>query len=415
MPRKCMRCSMPPTDPNLDACLAKLGVDADVTAEALKRAHLQRSYALIRVGASEEQRERLRQAHAVVLAYVEARDRSAVGEGDRAAGDSVQRIEDAGKTIGVERSEVGSGRLEAHPTAARRRPFDTGQNSGHTPWGGRVVLESCDAALAAGLRAEAEADRDRPDARWERAVLAPVVALLAVLIQRSGLGFLLAGFHVWIHEFGHATIAWMTGHRALPLPIGWTNIEPDKSLFVYVGVLFLFGVLGVAGWRERKPSAVFSAVALIGLQAYMTWLLPNNRGQMWITFGGVGGEFYLAAAMMGLFYFELPEKFKWRVCRYVFLFIAAASFARSYTLWSAVWRGTEPIPYGTMVNGEDDASGDMDTLRDDYRWSEHQIAATYHHLGNVCLVVLALVYVVMAFRLYTVPLRLLRRGQIATD
>jgi hypothetical protein len=35
--------------------------------------------------------------------------------------------------------------------------------------------------------------------------------------------------HIWIHEFGHATVAWWSGHRALPLPIGWTSVSSAEG------------------------------------------------------------------------------------------------------------------------------------------------------------------------------------------
>ncbi len=46
-----------------------------------------------------------------------------------------------------------------------------------------------------------------------------------------------------------------------------------------------------------------------------------------------------------------------------------------------------------------DGGGDMNILRDEYHWSNHQITGTYNHLGNVCLVALLVVYVIFALRL----------------
>jgi len=148
-------------------------------------------------------------------------------------------------------------------------------------------------------------------------------------------------------------------------------------------------------------------VAMALLQAFMTWRLPEDRAQMWIAFGGVGGEFYLSAAMVGLFYFQFPEKFKWGACRYFFLFIGAGSFFETFMFWKKVKRGEEGIPYGSMINGEEDAGGDMNGLHDEFGWTQHEIIYTYNHLADACLVVLLVVYVIFALRLSRLPARLL--------
>jgi hypothetical protein len=232
------------------------------------------------------------------------------------------------------------------------------------------------------------------------------VAGFAVLLQLTPLSFFFTGFHVWIHEFGHATVAWMTGRRALPLPIGWTNISPDKSDFVYYGILFLLGVLFVAGMRERKIMPMLTAVVLAVVQYFMTWKLPEHRADLWFSFGGVGGEFYLSAAMMGMFYFRLPEKFRWEICRYLFLFLGAGAFFRSWLLWYRIKRGQEGIPYGTMIHGEEDVGGDMNILRD-LGWTQRQIIHTYNDLATTCLIVLAVLYVIFALRLDRIVSRLI--------
>jgi hypothetical protein len=237
------------------------------------------------------------------------------------------------------------------------------------------------------------------DSTLVNALAPPLVAGLAILVRVSPLGFLLEGFHVWVHELGHASVAWMTGRKALPLPIGWTNVEQDRSVFVYAGVLALLATLAVTGWRERRAAPIFLGAALACLQAYMTWILPEDRGHMWMIFAGVGGEFYVAAAMMGAFYFQFPDGFRWGGCRYLFLFIGAASFSETWSFWRDVKRGIEGIPYGSMIGGEDDGGGDMNILRDDYSWTQHRIFQTYGRLGDWCLWTLLLIYLFFNLRL----------------
>ena len=231
------------------------------------------------------------------------------------------------------------------------------------------------------------------------AVAPPLVAVAAVLLRRPRSGFLLEGFHVWIHEVGHASVAWLTGRPALPLPFGWTNVEPDRSAILYLVILGALAALGISGWRERRAWPMVLAAALAAAQALMTWRLSEDRAHLWMIFGGVGGEFYLSAAMVCLFYFEFPEKFIWGSCRYVVLFIGAASFAESYSFWKRVKSGVEGIPYGSMINGEDDGGGDMNILADDYHWTQHHIVFTYNHLADVCLASIVIVYIFFNFRL----------------
>lgn len=236
---------------------------------------------------------------------------------------------------------------------------------------------------------------------WRLNVLVPPLLFAAVwLVTVSPFGFFLRGFHVWMHEFGHATAAWMTGHRALPLPFGWTPIEDEYSPFVYYGLLFLFAILVVAGWKERKAWPVVSGLGLAALQFAMTWRMPEYRQEFWYgAFGGVGGEFYLSTLFMAFFFVELPEKFRWGACRYLFFIIGATAFLNIQILWHKVYRGLEEIPFGSLVNGEDDQGGDMNRLMDGYGWTKAMIRRNYHLLGNACWIALGIVYLAFALRL----------------
>jgi hypothetical protein len=254
------------------------------------------------------------------------------------------------------------------------------------------------------------------DSRVINLVAPPAIVGLALAVNLSPLSFFMQGFHVWMHELGHATVAWLTGRRALPLPIGWTSIADNRSLFVYFGVLFLLAVLFVVGWRERKVWPMIIAVILAALQFYLTWGMSEYTQRRWQIFGGVGGQFYLSALMMACFFVELPDKFRWGACRYLVLFIAASCFIDAYTFWSQVHRGIEDIPWGSMINGEEDGGGDMNILLDEYHWTNHQIIGAYYHLGRGCLWALLAVYAAFVLQLDRIPDRVLgtfRRGNAA--
>ena len=227
---------------------------------------------------------------------------------------------------------------------------------------------------------------------WVNLLAVPLVIGLAWLVNASPLQFLLRAFYIWIHEFGHATVAWMSGFKALPLPLGWTSISPAKEDFVYWGILFLLGVFFVAGWKERRLWPLIIAPIIAAAQYWMTWRMQDWQTEMWIDFGGVGGEFYLSALMMVLFFVDLPDKFRWGSCRYLFLFMGAACFIETYTFWRDVYVGLEEIPWGTMIHGEGDEGGDMNKLRDGWGWSRQQIYRTYNSLGQACLYAVGGVY-----------------------
>ncbi len=242
--------------------------------------------------------------------------------------------------------------------------------------------EDVRALLVAGKRAE----EARREAR-ARVILFPLVVFAGWAIIHTPLMNVFRGFQIWTHEFGHATVAWWSGYRAIPLPIGWTNLEFDKSTVVYVCLLFLLGALATSSWRERKRVTAGIAAVLIVAQAYMTWVLPESTGDTLGSFAGVGGEFYLSTLSMLAFFVRFPEKFRWGQCRYFFLFIGALTFWRVFEFWIGVASGTETIPYGTMVNGADDVGGDMNKLVQ-AGWTEARITTTYVILGGACLVAL---------------------------
>lgn len=228
----------------------------------------------------------------------------------------------------------------------------------------------------------------------------PLMLLLVLLVNLSPLKFLLTGFHVWMHEFGHATAAWLCGFRATPLPFGWTPVEPVYSPFVYWGLLLLFAVLFVAGAKERKVWPMIAALVLAGLQYYMTWKMPEHRQEFWWSaFGGVGGEFYLSTLAMMFFWVQLPEKFRWGGCRYVFFLIGATAFLNIWLRWRDVYTGVEEIPFGSMINGENDQGGDMNKLMDGYGWKKFAIRRNYLLLGYGCWAALGVMWALFALGL----------------
>lgn len=229
---------------------------------------------------------------------------------------------------------------------------------------------------------------------WKvNAFVPPLLLAFVWLVGKTFLAPALQGAHVCVHEFGHATAAWLVGWRATPLPFGWTPVEQEHSNFVYFGLLFLFVLLFAAGVKERKVWPMVAALGLAGLQFYMTWRMPEYRKEFWMVAGGVGGEFVLGALLMMAFWVRLPDYFKWGAVRYLFFLIGAAAFLGIWLRWQDVYRGLEEIPFGSMINGEDDQGGDMNRLMSDYGWRKFDIRRNYYVLGKWCWVALAATWV----------------------
>jgi hypothetical protein len=376
----------------LEQCRTLLGVAPTVTAEELERVFMKRNFALIRgkTGAADEanpeldaRRAALRAAYEKLSAHLQQETR------------------------------------QAEAAAARRKPQLTVPPMAAGPAKTRPPMTPLIAPVGAGVPSPRGALRDggipppgspRDPADdefillrfddWKVNVFVPPLLLACVwLVNVSPLAFFLQGFHVWMHEFGHAVPAWLAGWRATPLPFGWTPVEQVHSNFVYFGVLLMFGLLAAAGVKERKVWPVLAAVALAGLQYYMTWRLPETRKEFWMVFGGVGGEFALSTLFMMSFWVQLPDKFRWGACRYVFFLIGATAFLNIWLRWGDIYRGLEEIPFGSMINGEEDTGGDMNRLMDDYGWKKADIRRNFWLLGRWCWVALGVMWLIFALRL----------------
>ncbi|PZV00740.1 MAG: hypothetical protein DCF32_17090 [Leptolyngbya sp.] len=233
--------------------------------------------------------------------------------------------------------------------------------------------------------------------RYSNGLIFPGLLLLGMLMNAMPIvNALLWGIKIWIHEFGHATVAWLAGRQALPLPIGWTSYNPQRSGLVYLAILVLLGLLFWAGRREHQRWPMVLAAVLALVQFYMTWLLSTDRFDMLMAFGGVGGEIYLAALLIVSFYFPLPNYFRWDFYRFPVVLGAAFCFWGQVWLWQQVPKGKASIPFGSLW-GEAE-HGDMNQLIDIHGWMPGDIIATYGAIAHLCLLGIFAVYGYTLFR-----------------
>lgn len=229
--------------------------------------------------------------------------------------------------------------------------------------------------------------------RVSNTLLFPGLLLMAALLNGvEAIKLLLFGVHIWIHEFGHATVAWLGGYRATPLPFGWTNIGESRSLFVYIGVLTLLALLFWAGKKEQSHWSMGLAVGLAITQFWMTWLISEETFSMLVSFGGIGGEFYLSTLLIVSFYFPLPAYWRWDFFRYPAVLFAGFTFLGSFWHWRQIERGLEAIPWGSLFGGAEHIGGDMNQLSIVYGWSDQRIIDTYNSLGSICAIAIVSMY-----------------------
>lgn len=197
---------------------------------------------------------------------------------------------------------------------------------------------------------------------------------------------------MWIHELGHASIAWFSGYQAM-ITFAGTVTKLERSLFVYFGILFLLGLTFYSGRKEGKKTVMIITIILAISQFILTWIISHSTYKMLLSFGGIGGEFYLSTLLIIAFYWRLPEKFYWEFWRFFALIIGATTFISSWLKWQRIKLGTEQIPWGTFWGGRGDSGGDLNILNYDFGWSINQIISTYHHLSNFCLLIIITVYI----------------------
>ena len=235
---------------------------------------------------------------------------------------------------------------------------------------------------------------------WSDILGFTLLSFLAILCNHFPLtDFLFIGLKIWLHEWGHATIAWLSGYRAIPLPFGWTNVDDTRSLWVYFSVLALISLFGWSNWREQRRWGIGVAIGLMLIQFWLTWGISEDTFGMLLAFGGIGGEFYLCAFLMITFFFPLPHSFRWELNRFPVAFSAAVTFWDALFLWNKIDRGQAFSPWGSLLGGEGDSAGDMDILVA-YGWSYDRIIDTYNSIGDLCLLVIAGVYGYAIFQAY---------------
>jgi len=230
--------------------------------------------------------------------------------------------------------------------------------------------------------------QNREDTRQEwilRIVAVPGALLLswaAVHVAPSAVRMLT----MWVHEFGHAIAAWVSGFSAMPGP-WFTSVDSDRSRGVTVLFIALIGFGGFYAWQRRRWFWIGALGAILVVLLLCTFGLYSDQAQQWITFGGDAGNFILGTVLMTTFYARKDHPINRNALRWAFLFIGALAFMDAWVVWSG---GLQNVPLGENSNGMSDPS----VLTELYSWNLQVLISRYHKLATLCLAALAIVYAI---------------------
>jgi Zn-finger nucleic acid-binding protein len=218
----------------------------------------------------------------------------------------------------------------------------------------------------------------------------PAMLFIGTLFNNSGLGGQIQ--RIWltmpVHEFGHALTAWLTGYNAIP-SLWVTQIFSD-SRGLFAPMLLCFGILCLIRYALTKNSllGLILSVGLLVVQFIGTFIVSPNTANMLFTYGGDGMGMILATLLMASFYFGKETSLYKGALRWGFVAIGAAAFVDIYSVWLSSLDDIGNVPYGTTGGRYTDSY----KLVEDHGWSFKTLINRYLMLGNVCLVILFVVY-----------------------
>ena len=222
-----------------------------------------------------------------------------------------------------------------------------------------------------------------------RALALPAAFLIGLFFSYAPkLGIVSWPLQLVFHEFGHTITAWLSGRFALPILIAaYTWVAGGRSLVVILAIAASQGYLGWLAIKERKPFTLVAVTLLLVVQLYLTFVATADESEMWVVFGGLGGEILLSTLIIVAFYYPAPDRLRWDFWRYVMLVPAAILFCSNALLWQRVRRDVALMPMGAAVGP--DSNGDLNRLISDWGWSVEQIGSSYLGLATFCSLIIA--------------------------
>jgi hypothetical protein len=222
---------------------------------------------------------------------------------------------------------------------------------------------------------------------WLARLAVPVALVASWAIVQTGLGrfFFRTFAGMWLHELGHAVVAWVCGFPAIPGP--WLTSVGERRSSVFA--LALMGGLGYAAWRgwsARDRLLTAAAAAALVLQVLGTMMLSPRAARTLITFGGDAGSLVFGAAFMAAFSAPPGHKLHRDWVRWGLLVLGAAAFVDTFEEWSRARTDATIVGYGDAIEGIGDT--DATTLVERDGWTIPDMVRRHVGLGWLCLLAL---------------------------
>ncbi len=241
------------------------------------------------------------------------------------------------------------------------------------------------------------------DSKKLRLFALPSVLLFSLFCLKTPLVYLLLYLKVWIHEFGHAGMAWASGLRATPLSFGGSGMafmsSSERSIYVYLCFIFLNSFLIRNSIRDKAPFIFFGTIPLIIFSTFMFFFATDNKIEEMTVMGGFAGEILISFFMVISFYFRFPGKADWNYfLRWPILLIGLFTLLNSTSSWIEVHQINSLTPFG--INNSESAvlgvPGDLYRLRNDYDWTLSKFKRVYLGLCFFSWLLIGTIYIYFA-------------------
>ena len=195
----------------------------------------------------------------------------------------------------------------------------------------------------------------------------------------------------WLHEIGHALVAWLGGFPAAPLPFVNVSWEYRSAVVVFLVVGALAAGLTTAVRRRRPYLAALAALGL-AVQGCLTLLVSGATCRHWIHLAGCAAELALGALLMVGFHYRPSDRSRWDHARYLALLLGAVALVGGLSLWIHLRDDLALLPVSQALGGLRDPDGDLGRLLADWGWTPSGLVRAYLALGYACLAVVGAHY-----------------------